>query len=538
MTSSSGRSSGPRAPGPAPAGSRALAAYLVLTAAVCGALVMVVEVLGSRVIGPIFGVSLFVWTSLITVTLVALALGYAAGGVLADRRGTPETLYAAILAAGLLTLLIPPLRLPVLQACLPLGLRLGSLASSAVLFGPALFLLGCVSPLIVKIAAREMESLGRTVGFFYAVSTLGSFAGTVLAGFVLIAWFPVGRIFLFTGVALVALAAGYFLLLRRKQALLALLAVPLLFLPPGDADAEVLADGTRIVKLLDRDTHYGKVKVLERRLGAARQRELLIDGMVQGGVDLANGLSVFGYSYFLQHLPRGLNPRGRDCLVVGLGAGVVPAWYARAGVRTDVVEINPEIVRAAADYFGFAPGGDVFVEDARTFVANTSRRYDYVILDVFTGDSTPGHLLSVEFFRLVRARLRERGVAALNIHGSLREDTWLTASVLATLRQTFGTVRAFPLFSPDGERDIGNVIVLAYDHDFPYPPALGAGLPLVHPDVYPVVRDFLWREHVLPAGTPAAVLTDDYNPAEFFGLKVMEEGRRRILGHTGMALLL
>lgn len=51
--------------------------FLVFTALPCGALVMVIEVLGSRVIGPFFGVSLFVWTSLITVTLISLAIGYA-----------------------------------------------------------------------------------------------------------------------------------------------------------------------------------------------------------------------------------------------------------------------------------------------------------------------------------------------------------------------------------------------------------------------------------------------------------------------------
>ena len=81
---------------------KGLLAYLLITAVLCGGLIMVIEVLGSRVIGPFFGVSLFVWTSLIAVTLVALALGYACGGLLADRRGTPEMLYTIIGIAGML----------------------------------------------------------------------------------------------------------------------------------------------------------------------------------------------------------------------------------------------------------------------------------------------------------------------------------------------------------------------------------------------------------------------------------------------------
>ncbi|HSD60489.1 MAG TPA: fused MFS/spermidine synthase, partial [Burkholderiales bacterium] len=184
--------------------------YLVLTAFVCGGLVMVIEVLGSRVIGPFFGVSLFVWTALITVTLVALAAGYAAGGHLADRRSSPDWLYGIILLAGFAVLLVPLAKAPVLKACLPLGLRAGALTSAAALFGPSLFLLGCVSPYVVKIAARELQSLGRTVGGLYALSTVGSFVGTVATGFFLIAFLGVNHIFLLTGAALVALGAGYF----------------------------------------------------------------------------------------------------------------------------------------------------------------------------------------------------------------------------------------------------------------------------------------------------------------------------------------
>jgi MFS family permease len=169
--------------------SGAFLAYLLATSAVTGALVMVVEVLGSRVIGPSFGVSLFVWTALITVTLLALALGYAAGGHLADRYPSPAVLYGLIIGAGVLVALVPWLKVPVLKLALPLGLRGGALVGSFLLFGPALFLLGCVSPYVVRIAASEWGRLGRTVGVFYAVSTAGSFVGTVSTGFFVVAYF-------------------------------------------------------------------------------------------------------------------------------------------------------------------------------------------------------------------------------------------------------------------------------------------------------------------------------------------------------------
>jgi len=132
-----------------------------ITAAICGAFVMVLEVLGSRVIGPFFGVSLFVWTSLITVTLVALSIGYAAGGVLSDKKSSPDYLYGIILLSGILVMLIPVVRRPVLLAFQSYGLRMGSFLSTSLLFGPSLILLGCVSPYIVRLAAKEIRSFGR-----------------------------------------------------------------------------------------------------------------------------------------------------------------------------------------------------------------------------------------------------------------------------------------------------------------------------------------------------------------------------------------
>src|SRR5210317_1396119 len=126
--------------------------FLMLTALTGGALIMVVEVLGSKVIGPFFGVSLFVWTSLIAVTMIALAAGYAVGGFLSDRREHADNLYGIIAVAGVAVLLIPILAPTVLKLCMPMGLRAGAFFSSCLLFGPSLFLMGCISPYVIKIA--------------------------------------------------------------------------------------------------------------------------------------------------------------------------------------------------------------------------------------------------------------------------------------------------------------------------------------------------------------------------------------------------
>ena len=501
--------------------------FLIITAIVCGALVMVVEVLGSRVIGPFFGVSLFVWTALITVTLVALAVGYAAGGILADRWGSPDGLYALILAAGVLVMLVPFLKAGVIRVCLPLGLRAGAMASAAMLFALPLVLLGCVSPYIVRIGAREMGTIGRTVGLFYAVSTAGSFAGTVLTGFVLIAYLGVAQAFVYVGAVPVILSAAYFLFYRRKRALacVALLAPLLLFLlPAAYPRSKTLPDGTVVTTPLSRDGFYGNVTVVDMDYGHLRTRNMLIDGQNQGGIDLRNGMSLYGYSYLLGFLPYALNPGGRTCLVIGLGAGIIPLWYEARGVRTDVIDINPDVVEIAREYFGFRVSGEVIIDDARYFLAGATKKYDYIVLDVFNGDTTPGHLLSVEALRLVKERLSPGGIFAINLIGSLRPGAYMTASIAKTLEQVFRTVDFYPVDTVELDKGFGSISVIAYEG-----PRVAIdldrvrGFPL-HPNA-----DSLWKNFgkriEFGAGTPAIVLTDDYNPMDFYDTWLKEEMR-------------
>ncbi|TAL22745.1 MAG: hypothetical protein EPN94_10520 [Nitrospirae bacterium] len=512
--------------------------YLILTTMTCGALVMVVEVLGSRVIGPFFGVSLFVWTSLITVTLVALAAGYAVGGIISDRRESPDYLYAIILVAGFLVMVIPLMKSAVLKFCLPLGLRSGAFMSSLTLFGPPLFMLGCVSPYIIKIAAREMKNIGRTVGLFYAVSTAGSFIGTVLTGFVFIAYFGVGRIFEVTGFILICLSIIYFLFFRKKWFFLLLLAVPFFLFHTEVLKSKVMPNGTRVTEVFSKDSFYGKLKVVDYSYGTAHTRELIIDGMIQGGIDVNIGMSVYEYSYLMQFLPYGLNPSGKNCLVIGLGAGITPMWYEKMGIKTDVVDIDPDVVDAAKKYFGFNLSGDMIISDARYYLNTTGRNYDYIILDVFNGDTTPAHILSIEALRLVKARLTENGILAMNLAGSLRRETFMTASIIKTLEQIFSAVEIYPLFSPEEGEGYGNLAIIAHSRAaMAFNPEIVRTFP-VHPFVDQTVRERLGRKFHFAGGTPAIVLSDDYNPIDFYDSWLKEKVRKNILENTDWDILI
>ena len=513
--------------------------YLVLfTTGLSGALVMAIQVLGARSVAPFFGVSLFVWTALIAVTLLALAAGYLVGGMLADRKGSPALLFGLIGGAGIWVLIIPLIKIAVLQAALPLGLRWGALTSALILFGPPLFLLGCVSPFVVRLATQEWSRLGRTVGLLYAVSTAGSFFGTIITGYYVVAEFGVSRAFQGAGALLLLLPAIYFTVFRSRPValLLPLLALGVGVMFPQQRSA-TLPDGTVARVVESRDGYYGRVQIIEYQGTGGHTREMVIDGLIQGGVDVATGQSIYEYGYLLEHLAISANPQGRRALVLGLGAGIVPRRFAVHGIETEVVDIDPTVVSMARTHFGLPAGQTVHLGDARYFLATVDAKYDYIILDLANGDTTPGHLLTREALELVRARLAPGGVMALNLFGSLGPERRMTASVIRTLEEVFPWVQVYPLFAPGVGDQTGNIALVA---------GIGkplAGLPLldeadVHPMARVALREALTRHFVWTGTKEGIVLTDDYNPIDVLDLPMKEVVRRRILDSTPHELLL
>lgn len=517
---------------------RVVYAYYLLTAALCGGLIMVIEVLGSRVIGPFFGVSLFVWTSLISVAMIALAAGYGLGGVLSDRLNHPRYLYLLILIAGILTLMVPLLKGVVLKACVPMGLRTGAFVSTLLLFGPALFLLGCVSPFLVKILANELRNLGRVVGGLYALSTLGSILGTVLTGFVLVAYLGVDQIYALAGALLIALGAGYYVLFERRWYSLALLLIPLAFWPSHEAVSKVLADGTRVELIHKLDGHYGSIKVVDYSFAEKRHRDMMIDGLTQSGIDVSSGLSLYSYPYMLQFLPWAAHPNGKHALVIGLGGGIIPSWYQAKGVQVDVVDIDPDVVTTAKNYFNYRPQREVHIADARYFLSQGTQAYDYIILDAFNGDITPGHLISREALELIRTRLSPQGVLGLNLIGSLREQTFITASIIHTLEQVFDQVHIVPVGADLSAEGVANLAVIAYQGERKTLLPINIQHEAIHPLAYPEIASSIQREFRFPPGTPAMTLTDNYNPVDFHDLWLRERVRSYIIGGVDWDILI
>lgn len=520
---------------------KSLLLFLILTAFTCGTLIMVIEVIGSKVIGPFFGISLFVWTSLIAVTMISLALGYAIGGYLSDRMPSPDVLYILILLAGVFVLLIPLCKSPVLKLSMSLGLRAGSFFSCMVLFGPSLILLGCVSPYLIKIFLKEMSTVGRTVGSFYAISTVGSVTGTILTGFLLVAFMSVEEIFLATGTILILLTCSYFLFFKKKWTVATLLFLPLLLflITPEPSLSKTMKNGTRVQIVAKKDSFYGNVKVVDYSYGFNHHREMIIDGSIQGGLDMVRKQPFYAYPYFLSSIPKHIYPEGKDCLVVGLGPGVIPNLFESMGVRTDVVDIDPIVVDMAQKHFGFNNSGEVYIEDARYYLTRNQKKYDYLILDVFGGDTAPSHIVSLEAFRLMKEDLDPRGVLGMNLVANASNDMFVLLSVKKTLQEVFQNVELIFNFDPSKGTGNGNISIFAYD-GAPIRISTDIFTPeMFHPSARDVLRKFDSFKVELEANSDdAIILTDSFNPIDYYSLNTKEWHRKWIIDNTDWDILI
>ena len=164
-----------------------------VTVFLTGAAVLVLEILGTRLLSPHFGANLLVWSALISVTMIALALGYWLGGRLADHHGNQGLLEQLIAGAAVWIAIIPTMVRAVSDPLLELDYRLGVLLAAFVSFGPALFLMGMVTPIAVKLSVPDLKHVGRSSGAVYACSTAGGIFGALGAGFFLFPVIPHGR---------------------------------------------------------------------------------------------------------------------------------------------------------------------------------------------------------------------------------------------------------------------------------------------------------------------------------------------------------
>ncbi|MBI2386665.1 MAG: fused MFS/spermidine synthase [Elusimicrobia bacterium] len=470
--------------------------YLLGSLFLSGASCLVLELAGARLISPFYGSSIYTWSAMITVTMVALALGYAWGGRQADRQPYLLLFARMLTAAGLTVAAVPWLRAPILRASLPFGIQAGALVSAGALMGPALVLLGALGPVAVRLTATGAFDTGRRSGDAWAISTAGSVLGAVLTGFVLVPHLPISKILY--GIALILMllgALGSWLSLRALPLgqLAACAACVALVLMPAPKPRHSLSA---------RESAYGRIAVTD----TGSRRYLLVNGTSQSVMEKPEGESESQYIRGMEW-SRALRPKAERALVVGLGAGLLPKALERRGLTVDAFEIDPAIAETAYKDFGYEPKGKVVIGDGRALLETGLGPWDLAFLDAFGAESPPAHLFTAEAFGRMRDSLSPDGVLAINIVSAVAApDDRPWKAVYRTLSASFPHVRAFVASEPnDG---LANILLFASAGP------LEAGPPaapersskevalMLSRELKPVARDL--------EGAP--VLTDDFAP--------------------------
>jgi spermidine synthase len=412
-----------------------------------GAALMGLEIVGSRVLAPVFGTSIFVWGALITTFLASLAAGYALGGRFADRHPEPRLLADILVASGALLWILFAVPHVVLDACAvaPVPDRFRALLASLALFAPPSVLMGAVTPFAVRLAARELATVGSAAGRLSAISTAGSILGTFATAFFLIPAFATRPILFGLGLSLVAAAVlvpAAFTGRRLVRDGLVTAAGCAMYLFGTSAAPSPVPDG-RVV--FEKETAYHHIRVVDQ----GRQRMLFFNNRMQnaasvvaGGAPPASASDGLCLALLFRRTPP------RSAVMIGLGAGVVPAILSERmpEIATTSIEIDPEVVAVAEKFFGFrADANDrVLVGDGRRELEREVAGTDIVFVDAFFADSVPFHLLTREFYALCRSRLSGEGVFVANFAGPFSgKNNALFWAAVKSLQEEFPRVYVF-----------------------------------------------------------------------------------------------
>lgn len=496
--------------------------YLYLTEFFSGMSVMAVELGASRLLAPYFSSSQIVWTIIIGTIMIAMALGNIYGGKTADKDPDPDKLYRRILIAAIWIAAIPFVGKFVILGVSALlvvtvstnFLILAAFISCMIIFVFPLFLLGTVTPSLVKYSVNSLDESGKTVGTMNAANTIGSIIGTFVPTFISIPAAGTAATFLiFSGILLV-LGIIYFISCKRKIILCAVFAVlfgvfSVLSTSMGFAfwEKQLVFEGESVYNYLqvkETDTH----KYLSTNVLFGVQSVYVKSGELSG----------MYYDYAMAApIMSGNNGNDKDILILGMGTGTYAEQCSKYfdDVRIEGVEIDEKITYLSHKYFGLPDTVKVTTYDGRAFLNVSDKKYDVIMVDAYQDITIPFQMSSVEFFGIVKSHLKEGGVMVVNMNMRSSGTDGINEYLTDTIADVFDDVYTVDvpgmtnreLFASDN----GNMAK-----------ALKESVDAVSDIKFAKTMEYVLNNLVLQEGGNN-ILTDDKAPVELLGMRVIDD---------------
>ncbi len=497
--------------------------FLYLTEFFSGVSVMAVELGASRLMAPYFSSSQIVWTVIIGVIMIAMALGNVWGGRLADKNPSPDRLYGRLLLAAVWIALIPFAGRYLIGG---ISLLLAAFVTKNFLVWAALFaclavfafpcaLLGTVTPSLVKYTVSSLDDNGKTVGELGALNTIGSIIGTFLPTFVTIPAVGTAVTFLIFSGVLAAISILYFLSQRKKmvKSALAVALILALGLSSGSYSFAFWEEGIA----LEDESIYNYLQVKETDSSVILSTNVLFG--VQSILMKHAKLTGMYYDYALAApLMAGITAQNPgSILILGLGTGTFAKYCSEyfPGCSIEGVEIDEKIAGLATEYFQLPDSVDVSVYDGRSYLAASEKKYDVIMVDAYQDITIPFQMSSVEFFTEVYEHLSENGVMVVNMNMKSKAEDSINDYLCDTIRSVFPQVYTAPVANGTNcetfaFRNKGALEAFEENRKALTEPALS--------DMMETVSGCL-----TPYQPGNRILTDDKAPVELLGMKVLDE---------------
>lgn len=391
-------------------------------AALEGATVMAVELSVTRMLAPYFGTSLFVWATVIGVTLLSLALGYFQGGKLADKHPEINSIHWVLLGAAAFILCLHFTTQLLMEALAGIDIKTSILIVSLLLILPPLFFLGMIPTLLIRHLTVAIDRGGAMTGRVFTISSASGIVSLLVLGFYVIPIFGLTKPTIIIGL-LTGIVPFIKLLAQKKYVVLFFVGFAFVsFLKISrvseTADLKVLHYSEGLLGQLLVADMYKNSKGEE-----SNDRILFINRMGQTFMNRYTNIPKSNYAYYVISAASKL-PEHSNVLVLGLGGGsIVNMFQNNLHLNVDAVELDERIAKVAKDYFALSPDVNIIIDDGRHYLETTDKTYDLIFFDACRGEVQPSHLLTSECFKKAKFLLNNNGMIIVNFNGFLRGET-------------------------------------------------------------------------------------------------------------------
>ncbi len=425
--------------------------YLYLTEFFAGMSVMAVELGASRLLAPYFSSSQIVWTIIIGTIMIAMALGNLYGGKKADKDPNPDKLYGRILIAAIWIAAIPVVGKYIIlgiSGVLILAVNSNFLIIAAfiacmIIFVFPLFLLGTVTPSLVKFSVDSLDDSGSVVGKLNAFNTIGSIIGTFVPTFISIPAVGTSITFLIFAGILLILCIIYFVSSKinfkeaKKVPVSIVLFIVCCILGHNGSFAFWQTDLT-----FEGESIYNYLQVYEN------SQEVVLSTNVLFGVQSVylkdKGMTGMYYDYAMAApYMSGVNEKDNlDVLILGNGSGTFATQCKRYFDNCNIegVEIDQKITDLAVEYFDLPKDVPVTTYDGRAYLNAIDRKYDVIMVDAYQDITIPFQMSSIEFFTLVKDHLKDDGVMVVNMNMRGQSEGNINQYLADTISHAFSEI--------------------------------------------------------------------------------------------------